>query len=342
METTITEPMEKNNVTPNKKPTEIKLESNEVPKQPDNRAQRLNRMAEMKRIYEFFRNITNQKRAQEENFLPFPQELKAPSLETDYREFIEYYLAALSLGMDKSKGPPFLNDRELGFLKERIAEFISFTGYGSEQRLKRRNHGKESEGFSLYGTNDEEGLHGGNADVYDGEEQDDYDINELEDGDNFLYDYGPHHIEVEVNNGPAGSQPVDPNEPSCEFTFEYDRNGTLIPTDNNIEEKLRLMCLQTAEEAGFTGGKKKKSGRKKKKKTQNAGAVNEVDESCCLFCQYEAFFGVKPVHMMKWYDRKIEKEERRRQRIKEKLENAKLKALQRQREHRHESDDDSH
>lgn len=320
----------------------------------DVKRQHLKRMIEMKKTYEFWRNIANKKMAEDDKYLPFPNESALPlnasrmeqnqSRDLDYRDFIETHLSDVALGKDKqANGAPLLNDSELNFLKARIAEFISFTGtspYGQERKLvKRRPRVEEKEGFSLYGTNDEEGLHDGNAEGYEDDEQDDYDIEELEDADNFLYDYGPHHIEVEVNNGPPGSEPIDPDEPSCEFTFEYDRNGTLVPTDSNIEEKLRLMCLQSrGEETLAQTGKKKKSGKKKKKKKTTHTINDAVDESSCLFCQYEAFFGVKPVHMMKWYDKKILREEKRRQKIKEKLESAKLKALRRQREIRHDNE----
>ncbi|SGZ46534.1 CIC11C00000003786 [Sungouiella intermedia] len=311
------------------------------------KAQHYKRMAEMRKTYEFWRNIANKKMAEDDKYLPFPSEDDPPVPGQVYKDFIETHLSDVYKGKDKqdkqdkqANGTPILNDLELGFLKARIAEFISFTGsspYGPERKIRGRPRVEEKEGFSLYGTNDEEGLHDGNADDYDEDEQDDYDLDELEDAEKFLYDYGPHHIEVEVNNGPASSEPVDPDEPSCEFTFEYDRNGTLVPTDNNIEEKLRLMCLQSqGEETGQTGKKKKSNKKKKKKATVSSEGV---DESCCLFCQYEAFFGVKPVHTMKWYDKKMQKEAKRRQKIREKLENAKLKALRRQREFSHGNED---
>ncbi|KAI5951626.1 hypothetical protein KGF54_004700 [Candida jiufengensis] len=47
--------------------------------------------------------------------------------------------------------------------------------------------------------------------------------------------------------GSPSDNDYDSNEgPSCEFTFEYDHNGQLIPTYNNIEEKLRLMRLESS------------------------------------------------------------------------------------------------
>lgn len=201
------------------------------------------------------------------------------------------------------------------------------------KRILEEDEGEDgARGFDPYGAHDEEGLHELEGDDY---AQDDYDIEEVRGTrpGGFLYDYRPtHHIEVELNDG--SSRAGDPNEPSCEFTFEYDRNGKLVPTSSNIEEKLRLMSLQSqmAEEAPQT--KKKKKGSKRKKKAHEhpeKRGVLPFDDSMCLFCQYEAFFGVEPVNMMKWYDQKIMKEERRRQKFKEKLEHAKLNALKRQR-----------
>lgn len=299
------------------------------------------RLAEMKKTYEFWRNIANKKMAEDDQYLPFPNEDSPPVPGQVYKDFIETHLSDVYMGKDKqTNGMPILNDSEMSFLKARIAEFISFSGtspFGPDRKIRRKPKVEETEGFSLYGTNDEEGLHGGNAEEFG--DQDDYDIDELEDAEKFLYDYGPHHIEVEVNNGPASSEPVDPDEPSCEFTFEYDRNGTLVPTDNNIEEKLRLMCLQSqgGEPSSAQTGKKKKSGKKKKKKAA-ASRHHEIDDSCCLFCQYEAFFGVKPEYTMRWYDKKMDKEVTRRQKVQRKLEQ-KLEAFRRQQDLHGGSDD---
>lgn len=303
----------------------------------DVKAQHLKRMVEMKKTYEFWRNIANKKMAEDDKYLPFPSEDGPPGPGQVYKDFIETHLSDVYMGKDKQANPPILNDSEMSFLKARIAEFISFTGpnsfaepspHGSDRKSRRRPK-VEEEGFSLYGTNDEEGLHEANE-AFD-DEQDDYDIDELEDAEKFLYDYGPHHIEVEVNNGPSTSEPVDPDEPSCEFTFEYDSNGTLVPLENNIEERLRLMyLLSQGEGTSAQAGKKKKSGKKKKKKAAVAASHDGLDDACCLFCQYEAFFGVKPEHTMRWYDKKVDKEVKRRQKIQQKLEK-KLDALRRQR-----------
>lgn len=314
-----------------------------------NKDQHLQRMVEMKKIYEFWKSIATKRNPDNESYLPFPGEddwLSKLGDDTNRQpddNFNEFVAAHANDSIDQSiatSGVPGLNDKEIGYLKSKISEFMSLPwskSYPGSSPGNRRPR-EEKEGFSLYGTNDEEGLHDGNAEGYDDDDED-YDLDELEDAGNFSYDYGPHHIEVEVNNGPPGPDGADPNEPSCEFTFEYDRNGTLVSTDNNIEEKLRLMCLQLrdGEETAAQTAKKKKSLKKKKKKAA-VSQTEPADDACCLFCQYEAFFGVKPVHMMKWYDKKILREEKRRQKIREKLENAKLKALRRQREFRQGSD----
>lgn len=309
-------------------------------RQPDMNSQvdqHIKRMAEMRKIYEFWRSIAAKRAPDSELYLPFPaeedwllklaEEPDRPS-EDKFKEFVAAHTQeALDRNIMPKNGVPGLNDREIGYLKLKISEFMSLP-WSQQLPQKNRKIKEDKEGFSLYGTNDEEGLHDDNTEGFDDE---DYDLDELEDAGNFSYDYGPHHIEVEVNNGPPGPDGADPNEPSCEFTFEYDRNGTLVPTDNNIEEKLRLMCLQSQEGGTSAPGKKKKSSKKKKKKSAPAHP-EALDPNCCLFCQYEDFFGVKPVHMMKWYDKKMVREESRRQKIRAKLENAKLKALRRQKD----------
>ncbi|KAL7667341.1 Protein IBD2 [[Candida] zeylanoides] len=176
--------------------------------------------------------------------------------------------------------------------------------------------------------------------------QDDYDIDEISDSisDSMYNDYHPtHHIEVELNEegGESGRQRTvfnnqydfeDEGGPSCEFTFEYDHTGKLVPTHNNVEEKLRLMSLQSAAASTSTvasAGKKKK--KKKKSNAHPQGAV-ALSPSCCLFCEYEAIYGVRPRQLIKWYDQKMRRDEMRRDEIRKKLENAKSKALKKQRE----------
>lgn len=240
------------------------------------------------------------------------------------------------------------------------------------------------EGFSLYDTHDEEGLHDGNADeeAIDGEiggaySQDDYDIDEI--SDSMYHEYHPtHHIEVELNteDGSTAGRTVfnnnydfeDDGGPSCEFTFEYDHNGKLVPTHNNVEEKLRLMLLQNRmrniEEPKMSKSQKKKKKKKEKQLQQqqqqllqllplqsqqpkdvqlqsqyqgqdvgrHQALVLQVNSSCCLFCEYETIYGSRPKQMIKWYEQKMRREEVKRAEIRKKLENAKLKALKKQRE----------
>ena len=253
-----------------------------------------------------------------------------------------------------------LQESEINYLQDKIAQIFKSNNVAMPKR----------EGFSLYDTQDEEGLHEGNADSeFDGDDiedvvdegQNDYDIGEIL--DSMYYDYHPtHHIEVELNteNGENSSRTVFNNQydyeddggPSCEFTFEYDPSGKLIPTHSNVEEKLRLMSLESRMRIGKmldqkeeeilnkiqpgssgAGGSSKK---KKKNKNKNKGSANEQiekpDPSCCLFCEYETIYGTRPRQMIKWYDHKMRQEEIRRDEIRKKLENAKLKALKKQRE----------
>ncbi|RCK56462.1 hypothetical protein Cantr_05790 [Candida viswanathii] len=154
-----------------------------------------------------------------------------------------------------------LNEREIDFLRHKITQII-------------QHNNETSEGFNLYDTKDEEGLHEGNCGCCVGEEgdydQDDYDLEEINGDENYAYDIPPtHHIEVELNaapdcpiHGPEGCDcPIfsrhghdhsgvdgeeyeddeDSYAPSCEFMFEYDLSGKLIPTYNNVAEKLREM-----------------------------------------------------------------------------------------------------
>ncbi|KAG7194695.1 uncharacterized protein KQ657_004372 [Scheffersomyces spartinae] len=300
---------------------------------------------------------------------------------------------------DNNRIPPesLLKDAEISYLRNRISDMI-------KQDIINGNGGRE--GFNLFDTKDEEGLHEGNCGYCDRDEeigdQDDYDLEEIDEDDDFLYDYQPttHHIEVELNTSPNcyvhGTEgcncPMYDDElensedgPSCEFTFEYDYNGKLVPTYSNVEEKLRLMNLQSelkaaAAAASAVGSsrlpamiepieeenqKKSKNKKKKKKKTQQQLQIQQqeiinnksnssmipqpIDDTqngssgatviklgpyCCLFCEYEAFYGTKPRQLIKSYELKLKKEMQRRQEIRRKLENAKLKALKKQQEMR--------
>lgn len=319
----------------------------------------LKRMIEMKKQYESWQKAMYQRwgspngQPSAGQFLPFPKDHGKSDVYLEavrslqMKEAEHYRNEQLRSKMeDPSKGPPLLSDEELKFLRSKITEFITFSGLDQPAAELRP---KES-GFSLYGTNDEPGLCG----EYDND-QEDYDLDELS-NQTFSYGYGPaHQIEVELNDGPARDRGDDnPDEPSCEFTFEYDASGKLVPTYSNVEEKLRLMDLQSqmaqshsmAPQIEDASHKKKKKGGKKKKKLHEGTCDPAVCSNACLFCQYEAFYGVKPVHMMRWYDQKVMKEEKHRQKVKEKLENAKLRALKRQQGFRpddaHEDDNQEH
>ncbi|RLV92545.1 hypothetical protein JA1_003085 [Spathaspora sp. JA1] len=310
------------------------------------------------------------------NFSPFPDD-SIPSANTP--PIFDYsLLEALDVHDDNNEkvdppksdkksvqpSPTLLSEYEIDFLRDRISQMIQHQGIGT------RDKNSTDRGFSLYDTRDEEGLHAGNTDdCYD---QDDYDLEEITGDDDFHH----HHIEVELNTVPEcdvhGMDGCDcpiydyvegeedtQNGPSCEFTFEYDHTGKLIPTYNNVEEKLRLMNLEnrlkqqklpSISELNITTGSnttKKKKNKKNKKKNQPAKSTTHQNlpttipqdyygyipsDKCCLFCEYQAIFGSKPRQMMKWYDQRILQEEQRRIEFKKKLENAKSKAIKKQRE----------
>lgn len=279
-------------------------------------------------------------------------------------------------------GESLLKESEINFLRNKITQMIASNNFSINNNYKVPKSG----GFSLYDTQDEEGLHDGNTDQFYDDDQDDYDLEEAE-GD-FLYDYpGSHHIEVELNTGSEcklhgfeecdcpifhgekggefhnGAFDEDEDGPSCEFTFEYDHKGKLVPTYSNVEEKLRLMNLEsrisaidsrslklpsineintaTTQNVDKASLKNKRKNKKKKGSKQATAASdsnhpsnvhNSGSGACCLFCEYEVIYGSKPRQMIKWYDQRVRREEQRRLEIKKKLENAKLKALRKQRD----------
>ena len=308
-----------------------------------------------------------------------------------------------------------LNEREIDFLRHKITQII-------------QNNNETSEGFNLYDTKDEEGLHEGNCGCCDDDhgddveyDQDDYDLEEINGDENYAYDIPPtHHIEVELNAAP--DCPIHESEgcdcpifshhvhggiddedddydedddryaPSCEFMFEYDLSGKLIPTYNNVAERLREMEanggkfpfkknrlqlpsieeLHARDENQKNDNKKKNKKKKKKKKSKSESGsgsssvitraedlvnISQIkvpqhdyklepstipkdyigyipSDQCCLFCEYEAVFGSKPKQMIKWYEQKVNAEEKRRAEFKRKLQNAKLKALRKQKDMR--------
>mmetsp|Transcript_1127 Transcript_1127/g.1245 ORF Transcript_1127/g.1245 Transcript_1127/m.1245 type:complete len:483 (-) Transcript_1127:2752-4200(-) len=327
-------------------------------------------------------NIENEKKE-----VPRVEQSEDKSLQTSHE--------VKSLNVEKPSSTScesLLKESEINFLRNKITQMIASNNFSiNNYKAPKR------EGFSLYDTQDEEGLHDGNTDQFYDDEQDDYDLEEVQ-GD-FLYDYpGQRHIEVELNTAPEcethgfeecdcpifhagrgngytnGSYGFDEDEdgPSCEFTFEYDHKGKLVPTYSNVEEKLRLMNLESristnsnrknlqlpsineinasaSHNASNSSSKSKKKNKKKKRTNSNTTNSrqskatsdsftntnvhsNTVFGSCCLFCEYEVIYGTKPRQMIKWYDQRVQKEEQRRLEIKTKLENAKLRALRKQRE----------
>lgn len=123
-----------------------------------------------------------------------------------------------------------LNEQEIDFLRQKILQMINF-------RPLAASNAAAQGGMSLYDTQDERGI-------VDDDDQDDYDLDELA-ADEY---YKSHHIEVELNlhrhdECTCGDDHAE-DGPTCEFTFEYDNLGKLVPTYSNMEEKLRLMGLQ--------------------------------------------------------------------------------------------------
>lgn len=319
--------------------------------------------------YDSWLQVLNKQFNDDENFLPFPQEsdeLK-PIFDYSLLDALDEASPELSENLKrleqkipkKTKKPAIkqkdnesdkknvefnpeslLKKSEMEFLRNRISELVMKKGFGINREPKQ-------EGFSLYDTRDEEGLHEGNSQQYD--DQEDYDLEEINEGESFLYSVSPgeHGLQIMKNDDDNYNyQDEYDDEPSCEFTFEYDANGKLIHTDNNIEEKLRMMNLHprsqknirlpsiselNIEQPVVTKSKKKK---KKKRKGEDK-RVPDNSVYSCLFCEYEDFYGEKPREMIKWYNQKVKKDEQRRLEIKRKLENAKLRAMNRQRDLRH-------
>ncbi|CCE85491.1 Piso0_005088 [Millerozyma farinosa CBS 7064] len=277
----------------------------------------------------------------------------------------------------------FLNESEIEHLRSKITEVLN-TG----QIKTSGNKNDQSVSSSI----EESDLGRAYEDLspldFDG--QDDYDLDEID--ENFQYQYpATRHIEVELNTEsehttvhldragniipapPEGSgrrADEDLETPSCEFTFEYDSSGKLVPVFNNVEQKLREMYLQQSDSKHNGGAapdlndgdsillesetdshsnaqQSSKKKKKKKKKGRNASTKPDVTEpeaphrtahpsvpnaGYCLLCEYELIFGSKPHQMMKWYDKRVLQEEQERTEIKRKLERAKSRALKKQKE----------
>ncbi|EGV60418.1 hypothetical protein CANTEDRAFT_136905 [Yamadazyma tenuis ATCC 10573] len=205
------------------------------------------------------------------------------------------------------------------------------------------------EGFSLYGTKDEEGLCTYEGDEYSDDYQDDYDIEEIDDD---LYD-GPreHHIELELQpecdiHGVEGCDcPMYEDgyeqEESYDFTFEYNSEGKLVPTEGSVKEYFRAQANGLRADGRFQPSngkimeleKKKKQKKKAKKSKEKRKPVFDADATdFCLLCDYEALYGKPPINLMKWVDQKLQEEDEKRERIKKKLQDAKSQAIKRQQE----------
>lgn len=282
-----------------------------------------------KQLFESWQHAMSRKiESGEDQFLPFPDdgENSKPIFSQDLMKFLEEASGENGTFKNGIRTDDLLKEADIDLLYKKLS--LIFTPGAKTQ----------SKGFSLYDTKDEEGLHDGNTEYLSDEDynyQSDYDIDEV-------HDDLAHHIEVEVDqgmgcdshDGNCSCDDYDDKGPSCEFTFEYDKNGKLIPTSNNVEEQLRLMQLQKQQlqiesQRPQAGGKKKKN--KKKNKSGNA---NNHQGCFCLFCEYQLIYGVEPRQMIKWYEQTVRKEENRRLEIKKKLEKVKSNVLKFQRENR--------
>ncbi|RKP31968.1 hypothetical protein METBISCDRAFT_26103 [Metschnikowia bicuspidata] len=244
-------------------------------------------------------------------------------------------------------GQDFFTEKDMLFLKSRLDEIVSKGFRPKSKELNQILEGclvngmQESQGFDPYGMKDEEGLNDENCQLCDeGDIQDDFDIEEVQDDDQcFGCPAATHHIEVELNDGSPLIGSPDPNKPSCEFTFEYDGNGKLIPTSNNVEEQLCQISLSTQLDIDMASSKSSKKKKKKKKSStcqqRNTGPVSAIDESLCLFCQFKALYGHEPIHTMRWLEDKLLQEGNRRKKLKEKLESVKQAASMSQHPEQH-------
>lgn len=278
----------------------------------------------------------------------------------------------------------FLNESEIEHLRLKITEVLN-TGQ------MKTNSKKNDQAVSSLVEGSDFGRTYEHFSTSEFDEQDDYDLDEID--ENFQYQYpATRHIEVELNTenerttvhlDRAGNIIPAPLEgigrgsdenletPSCEFTFEYDLSGKLVPVYSNVEQKLRELYLQRCGSRSSGGGArdphdgdsillksetnlhsnpqqclKKKKKKKKKKGHKTSTNPDSTDPEAhnrppsptspsagyCLLCEYELIFGSKPHQMMKWYDKRVLQEEQKRTEIKRKLERAKLKALKKQKE----------
>ncbi|CUM63915.1 uncharacterized protein PRCAT00001503001 [Priceomyces carsonii] len=251
-----------------------------------------------------------------------------------------------------------LNHFEIEILRDKIYDMIKSENLG-DNPVQRYS---TEDGFSLYGTKDEEGLYHENANSCSDNDNDD---NEVEPhlGDRCpIFPNSQHHIELELSScaccdhsdsdhGSAhygdDNDAIEGNGPSCDFTFEYDHKGNLISSYDNVEKNLRLLNIASNNEKSAKAEHStpvqmrkpidqglRRSDRKNKNKKKDkieSKSYSGLFQPCCLFCEYEAIFGSKPRQLIKIYDAKIKKEQKRRNEFKMKLDHSKRKALERQR-----------
>ncbi|KAI5969963.1 hypothetical protein CANMA_001003 [Candida margitis] len=304
------------------------------------------------------------------------QSLDAPTIETPHSDTSK---RLIKHPKKKIICPPqsLLNDNEIDFIRDKIAQII-----------KQREGGDLPANFNLFESS------------YENSHLDDNDLSKLRNEFENAGHLNPASIEIEFSPIPEckihgledcdcpifdevygssslssngllrESRPADSDNdsegPSCEFTFEYDSSGRLLPTGNNIEEKLRSMN-QAAEKlkglkdelnlgtnvasryqennpparnqqdssrapsSGSSTSPKHKSKLKRKSKREISDPLDDLkrllkekpqdkldssrlrnrvsttprnyyglipSDKCCLLCQYEAVFGMKPRYLV--------------------------------------------
>lgn len=267
------------------------------------------------------------------------------------------FFEAISLSEkdDKKKNEPMRKDKRVSEIepkepKSKITE-SKHEGSGKKETKPPLPPAPVQEGFSLYGTKDEEGLH-----IYDGgsqEEdlQDDYDLEEV--NDDLHHSPTEHHIELELQPecDVHGSDPCDcpvyegdcNEERSYDFTFEYNQDGKLVPTFDGMKGEEHEQIRSKSDKITELPQKKSKKKKKKLLKQPSVSATNNTNgatngngkkidpsEENCLFCDYEAIFGHPPRQLMKLYNQQIKEADKRKADMRRKLQRAKQNAIQRQ------------
>ncbi|KAI5958026.1 hypothetical protein KGF57_002834 [Candida theae] len=275
--------------------------------------------------------------------------------------------------------PPqsLLNDSEIDFIRNKIAQVIkqneggnlprslNFFDAGDGFALHSEDSNKTSNGFNNRGNHNQTSIEIEFSPIPECK------VHGVEDCDCPIFDeeYVSSHPSSRGLNSSRDSEGRDSNDdgPSCEFTFEYDSKGRLLPMGNNIEDKLSLMDseagklkeLQEEFEAIIAeenGSRPKSAVKEQSDKTHRPRSISSKStqqnknrvkrrlkreitdplddlkefvkeetqkklekrrllcnrqssssrnfyglipkDDCCLLCQYEAVFGIKPRYLV--------------------------------------------